>query len=643
MICKECGAYNPDHASFCKVCAASLKEDTAPKPVEEETQPTRRFSRPSWMASEQTEPLKPTVKEDVDTVDEAAEDEKTVSVPVEPENVPVHEEEETVVPIWSPSRSRMRPEPSDIDEEDEEESPEPEESEESEEETESIYNDEEALEEDDDAFEYEPTPPKRKQNKKKNNTMFTVLLIAIIVVIVGILVIGGYMLLKNQLNCGKSPDKTGDAEQTSTQPVEQPETSAEPEATEAPALDAKNAQLQEMIDENGNDLLVFTVVIPAHATVEFNFPHQDNHTYTNDQDKDISRKVKVPPAVYYPNTPIEAENATMVFQPEIQIHNADGSSYSVNCPTFTRTFPTLELTVTEPIPEGDEPYMAPESNKVHIEGVINDPDAEVTINGVIMTIYQGNVYMYDYEFADTATEDTVDTITITATKNNCVSDTKEVKLHAYKFIPEPMKLEVSSEGTTLRTDKKGKLTVTGTTLPGATLEAISDNVTNVYCGSVAVDAEGNFSFQISTEDTFYGTSVITLTANGEAIGADNGSTSFNVLKVWADREAFVKYYSKTKSYIQIPKIDDLLANQEQYATNAYGFRITARVVETITIDGETIVKMTNNKTNETVYVVNYSQGLKNVGELYNIWCSYNGTYSDTGCCLFTAWFAKNVK
>ena len=26
MICKKCGAYNPDHATFCKVCAANLRE-----------------------------------------------------------------------------------------------------------------------------------------------------------------------------------------------------------------------------------------------------------------------------------------------------------------------------------------------------------------------------------------------------------------------------------------------------------------------------------------------------------------------------------------------------------------------------------------------------------------------------------------
>ena len=28
MICKKCGAYNPDHATFCKVCAANLKDQT---------------------------------------------------------------------------------------------------------------------------------------------------------------------------------------------------------------------------------------------------------------------------------------------------------------------------------------------------------------------------------------------------------------------------------------------------------------------------------------------------------------------------------------------------------------------------------------------------------------------------------------
>ncbi|MBR4905819.1 MAG: hypothetical protein IKZ44_03110 [Clostridia bacterium] len=640
MICKECGAYNPDHATYCKVCAASLRDDAAPKSVEEEPQPTKRFSRPSWMAAEQSEPVKQVAKEAVESVEEVAEPEEPIAEPVEPKEAPVQAEEETPVPIWSPSRSRMRPEPNDIDEEEEEEE---EKTQESEEETESIYNDEEALEEDDDAFEYEPTPPKRKQNKKKNNTLFTVLLIAIIVVIVGILVLGGYMLLKNQLNCGKTPDRTPDAGQTTSQTGEQSNTPVEPSATEAPALNAKTAQLQE-IDDGGNDVIAITVVIPANSTVTIYFPNQPDYTFTNSEAKDLTRKVKIPAEVFYPNTPLD--DPTVVFQPDITITGADGSSYKVDCPTFTRTFPKLEITVTEPVPEGDEPIMAPENNVISLSGVISDPTAEVSINGVVTVVYVGGKFMYDYKFADTATEDTVDTITITATKNNCVGDTKEVKVHAYKFIPQAMKLDVRSEGSALRADKSGKLTVTGTTLPGATLTATSDNETNVYCGSVAVDAEGNFSFQISTEDSFYGISVITLNADGTEIGAENGSTKFTVTKGFKDKDTFVKYYTGKHNYLEIPKkieLNTLLANQAQYASNEYGFRITASVVEVITIDGDTIVKMSMNKTNETVYVHNLSDKWtpgENVGAKYNVYGNFIGTYSDTGCCEFYGWFAK---
>lgn len=101
MICKECGAYNPDHANFCKVCAANLKEqDTdlsrgavAPESEEEQAkvpsfQP--RVNRaPSWQkpavkaepAREET-PVASAAKEDEDK-----EEEVTVSSPktLEPE------------------------------------------------------------------------------------------------------------------------------------------------------------------------------------------------------------------------------------------------------------------------------------------------------------------------------------------------------------------------------------------------------------------------------------------------------------------------------------------------------------------------------------------------------------------------------
>ena len=657
MICKECGAYNPDHAEFCKVCAANLKGKPATQEAklsEDDLKPTKRFIRPSWMSDSAEKAEEPAVEftDDINLSDEnIISDEKIIDVnavndvqdseQIE-DNTVVDEKpeaEEEPAKIWSPvaGRRKAAQRASLEDKEDDADS---------EDDNDGIYNDEEALDDEDDSFEYEPTPPKRKQQKKKNNTLFTVLLIAIIVVIVALLVLGGYMLLKNRLNCGSSGRNNGGASETSTLESPAPSTT-DPEVvpTEAPtALDEKTAQLQEIIDEEHKEWIAITVVIPANSTVVIDLPVQDDYSFTNEESKSVIRKVKIQVEAFYQNVPLEEE--TVEFHPDITINSADGSSYKVDCPSFTRTFPKLNITVTSPLPEGDEPIMAPENNVIQLQGTIDDPTAEVLVNDQVVVVYTGGVFMYDYVFPDNATEDTEDTITIVARKSNCVSDTQEIKVHAYKFIPEPMKLEVKSEGASLRADKNGKLTVTGTTLPGATLTATSDNATNVLCGSVNVDGEGNFSFQITMDAGFYGMSAITLDAVKE--GAENGSTKFTVTRGFADKESFLKYYNKTKSYLEIPakiKLEDLLSNQAQYASNSYGFRITATVVEVINNDGDVIVKMTMNKTNETVYVHNMSEKWapgENVGGKYNVYGNFTGTYSDTGCCEFIAWFAKKA-
>jgi hypothetical protein len=647
MICKECGAYNPDHATYCKVCAANLKGEPAPEKAEapvEEQQPTKRFSRPSWVmpeAPERSQEPKP----------EKAEE--PVEEPEAPVEEPVQEEpeENTEVFLFSRGNSRRKPAAEEPEEEENDDEPSEEPVEEPAEE-EGIYNDEEALENEDDSFEYEPTPPKRKQQKKKNNTMFTVLLIAIIVVIVGIIVVIAGIFLKDQLGCSKKSTPQQGASEVDNPTVTDPGAveASDPGTAETPApaqpdLDAKNAQLLEYRDENNNDMIAITVVVPAKSTLEIEFPHQDDYKFVNEEERDMQRKVKIPVEVFYRNEPLE--EAEVTFEPVIKITGADGSSYQVNCPSFTRTFPKLNITVTAPVANEEGVIMAPESNTVTIEATIDDPSAQVTVNGVGTVVYQGGKIMQDFSFPEGASEDDVETITITATKNDCVSDTKEIEIHAYKFVPEAMKLEVKNEGASLHADKSGKLTVTGTTLPGATLTATSDNSTNVLCGSVNVDNDGNFSFQITMDSAFFGMSVITLDAAKE--GAESGSTKFTVVKGFADKDAFLKYYNKTKTYIEIPKnikIDELLANQTQYASNAYGIRITATVGEAIEIDGEQVVKMTLAKSGETVYVRNFSTKWtpgENVGGKYNIYCNFTGTYSDTGCAEFIGWFAKIVK
>lgn len=101
MICKECGAYNPDRANFCKVCNANLKEqDTAvsqdaPAP-EAEAEPRRepvfqpRLNRaPSWQKpAGKADSAKENVPASKETTVEEEEDEEEAPTPakvLEPE------------------------------------------------------------------------------------------------------------------------------------------------------------------------------------------------------------------------------------------------------------------------------------------------------------------------------------------------------------------------------------------------------------------------------------------------------------------------------------------------------------------------------------------------------------------------------
>lgn len=668
MICKECGAYNPDHATYCKVCAANLKGTPAVEvpEVHEEEQPTKRFSRPSWVIPEQSEKVEQEVKETVEQVEDATEETieevndnvETVVEDAIPE-APVEEEtEEPVAPAWTPQQARRSISIDRENEESEEQTQEP--SEEYSDENEGIYNEEEALGEDDDSFEYEPTPPKRRQQKKKNNTLFTVLLIAIIVVIVGILVVAGIFIIPKLLKKGNDTDSKANPASSSTetddgktQPEDgeksEPSTTAgpsDPEPTEEPQkLDPENATLQKYVD-NGSDMVAITVVVPAGSSVSIVFPHQPDYNFENTEANELTRKVKIPVEVFYPNTPLD--DATYEVNPEIAITNADGSSYKVNCPSFTLEFPKLSISVESPVLDDSGMAMAPESNEISVSGKISDQSAEVSVNGDVIQVYEGGMFVYDFKFKEDAGEDDVETLRIVAKKNNYVTDEKTVQLHAYKFIPDPMVLEVRTESTGLRTGKDGTLTVKGKTLAGATLTASSDNVTGVVCGPVTVDEEGNFSFQITTDENFFGIANVRIDAAKE--GAEDGNISFKITKGFANLDAFKKYYINThKKYKEVRKdfkIADLLNNESVYAGSEYGIRITASVVEVVTNDGDTIVKMTINKTNETVYVHNFSEKWtpgENIGGKYNIYCNFLGTYEDTGCCEFIGWFAKIVK
>ena len=655
MICKECGAYNPDHATYCKVCAANLKGEPEPEtvetPVAEDPQPTKRFSRPSWVVPEQAKKAAEPVEEAAEEAEEIIDDEdmddlfeqpsekqvkkQHVPEPVEEED---DEEEEEVSepeparPVWTPTRAKKR-QPVEEDEDDEDDEDE-DEDDESDDEDEGIYNDEEALEDDDDSYEYEPTPPKRKNTKKKGNTLFTILLIAIIVVIVCILVAGGlYFLNKSgylKCNGAKKANTNPDVVSTETQ---------SPDETPEAMPDEKVATLLEYVDESGKDYVAITVLVPAHGSMTIDFPHQDDYKAANDKDIAYPRRVNIPVEIFYPNTPLEV--STQTIQPNITVTTAEGESYQVECPSFTKNFSPLTINLTSPVAKEDGSIMAAEGNVVHIEGKVDDFDVMLTINGVATNVYEGGVFMHDYTMTGTGSE----TIELVATKNNYVTASTTLTVDPYVFVPDPMVLTVKDDIASLRADKSGKLTVTGTTLPGATLSATSDDTTRVLCGTVTVDAEGKFSFGITMDSSFYGVSTITLNATKE--GAEDGSTTFVVSRSYADKDAFIKAYGK--KYKEVNRgitIPELLADLGTYATNNYGFRIIGNVNEVINDGDKVIVKMTIVKTNEVVYVRNMSSKWApqdQIGGKYRIYCNLVGTYQDTGCAEFIGWFVYNQK
>ena len=91
MICKKCGAYNPDHATFCKVCAANLKDQTDTdenaqvtdsEEVEKELRPRRgNVKAPDFAAARRSSSFKPVPKaeepeKDDDKIDQEPEEEE---------------------------------------------------------------------------------------------------------------------------------------------------------------------------------------------------------------------------------------------------------------------------------------------------------------------------------------------------------------------------------------------------------------------------------------------------------------------------------------------------------------------------------------------------------------------------------------
>ncbi len=732
MICKECGAYNSDHSSYCKVCAAPLKGDAADTDnadVVEDSRPTRRFVSPSWTAPRFTKTVKPAVEaenpeeeddelfENVAPVqrpvrpiekvkakhfipqelaeDDEDEDEEPTEVVeekpelkeiVEQEDLLTDEEESEPIEDVEPEQEEeeaasenyaepMPEEDGDDDSEDNEDT-DTEDNDEYEEEYVPVYQkkqqrrnkiparrlvdeddeededeqDQEDAGDEDDSYEYEPTPPKRKKKTKSGGPLFWILLIAIIIVILCIVAAGVLMVMQSTgktLSCGaqeaSTVPKTNDTIQEQDQTTQQTNVANDANASvTAETTDPYTVRIDETVNEDGEDCWNFHIIVPAHAVVTMVLPGQNESTYTNTKDNTIELQLLLSKSRIYPNEKLTDSSYT--FTPEFFLTEADGTTTDLKVDSLTAIMPSLSIELEKPVADADGKIMADKNNTVAISGHVDDFDVEVYINDEPVTVYAGGLFMYDYSM----TSDTTATIDIRAEKNNYVTATETIQVEPYVFVPDKMVLTVTSDKTSdLKADKSGKLTVKGLTLPGATLTATSDSQ-NVLCGSVTVDDEGNFAFNVTVDTSFYGISTITIDAEKE--NAENGSVDCIVFRSYADKDAFVKGYNSTKKYKEIGTgskyltISELLAQPSTYAGNEYGLRVTAKVAEVIRgEDGYSYVKLTLSGSGEVIYVIdlvgNWNPS-SNVDKTYNIYGNFLGTYEDTNNALFCGFFAR---
>ena len=702
MICKKCGAYNPDHATFCKVCAANLKEQPdaeeakvaeAEEVVEEELRPRRgNVKAPDFSAARRVGSFKAAKK--VEEPDEE-EDQDEEEIDEEEEIKPAKRSSfaRPAAPVKKKRRIVDEDEDEDDDEDDEDEYDEEEdeaeklesepkttrfarssgkkrrvvEEEEDEDEDEDDEDDDEddgydddSYDDEDDYEEYEPTPPRRKKPSRSQSkssgggfnivTVLIVCLLAILLIIVGIVAFcnikGGATKAKLpsvlQFNCAgkKAPEKTV-VQPQQQEPVTTADTQAT-EPTEAPVtgtqVDYSATKLEELIDSEGKPCISISMTSRPGDTVTIVLPNQDDYVVQNNEASDVPYLLTIPKSCFFPNAPLTDSVYTVT--PQILVAHADGTQDSLLVDSFDITFPTLQLELVEPA-EATIPadgIMASEGNMIALKGKVDDHTVTVTVNGQPVTsMYEGGNFEYTY----TLSGDDAETVSIEASKPNCVSSSYAFTVTPYIFVPEEMPLTVVTQVDKLRADKNNKVTVTGTTVPGATLTATPamEYQSSVACGAPTVDPEGNYSFEVTFDKSYYGIAPITIHAKKD--GYEEGEVTCNVSRMYADRKAAINGYSKTKSYHEVPTGYAFAKVMENPSDPGF-YRFVGKFLE---VDAETGVMTfaakTSNKETVNIYVLSAVAGwdpTKQVGKSFKLYSTLNGLYTDGTSLYITAWF-----
>ena len=622
MVCKECGAYNADHLTHCRVCAAKLKDtepDTA-QTAQEPGRPARRFAQaPAWPkqafagAEESQTAAAPAAAQKTDepakaepAQEQPAEKRQPVAQQPRPEAQPTAAPAEPAAPkvVERPAAKPVEKQQSvcahcgkpllpdapfcaycgtPVGSAASAQNAAPVRTEETaaaagtaarrfskrpEKAPEPVKDDYADLyaededdfddEYDDDLYDDEEEPAGKGKGGKGSTILFWGLIVVLVALILGL----GWLFISKNGGFDSVIGKWfgGDAATTTPGTADGDST---PDPNAVISTNGMSASIEPATLNNGGEGFLITVNAPNGSVLHIiTDAALDSDRVTISQDNAV--KVMVPKEVFLPGD--YADTETVSVTPQLEIISPDGTTTPLQVPAVSITLQPLTLTITEPA-------------------------------------------------------------TLSAEKKNRVTATQTIAVTPY--VVKDLAMAITTEVNDLRAEKDG-VVVNGTVTTGATVKVTSDS-DKVTCGETIVTATGTFSCPVTiTEDGFY-----TLTVTGTLEGYNESKLTCYVERVPGSSSAF-----KGKC----TDISKLYGKLVDGSTTSANIVLKGKIKEIVSTTPYTIVKVELSDGKE-VMVCNRS--LKNtlaeddIGRTKEIAGVYAGLYPDTELPYVWGWFIWN--
>lgn len=652
MVCKECGAYNADELSSCRVCGARLKDAEA-----RTGRPEKNFVKaPAYSgkayASDSSAALKDAqqaarkraeqLKEKADEAvhaEEKKQDEKedssekrfcsscgkplfadapfcpycgaknVLALTEDAEDASDFDTEEEVeeeieVAEEKPIRKTIFHKNASFDEDDEDD----------EEEYEDEFDDDEDDEEDEDEFDDEYYDDEfddddEEPRKGKGSTILFIVLILILLALIAFF--ARYFLKKNPGMLSGIFGNKGAVDvvaENTPEPVDYIE-------DEPVTADNMTASIKEDVID-GTEIYEINVKAPTGSVVRIiSNANLERDSVTIERDDTIS--LRVPRVVFLPGD--YCETASVTVTPQLEVTLPDQSVRMLSVPAVNLVVPQVKLEMTSP--NGTSVEAPANDRPITVSGVVSDHTVQVTVNGANVQVFEGGTFTYDYYPKNVEGE----TIEVVAKKIDYMNAVCTIEVTP--FVIKDMQLTINNDMKGLRA-VDGKVNVTGNCPDDANITAsAADN--DIMCGPVTVE-NGQFSCLIAIPKEGY----YNITFDATAEGYNDASVSCMV-----EAEPTLSYsryankaYDLNKNYNKIGSAKDV---------TSVLFRGTVSEI----IQTEPYTVFTLKKGDKIVYVANRSTknviGTDDIGKTKTVAGYYCHEYPDTDKPYVWGWYIVN--